>query len=56
MTDQKVQDTGPDKFRKHDKFKKKIKGMNRTVKEIWEMEVEDDETEAVTDGDDNTGF
>ncbi len=38
-----------DKFRKHDKFTKKTKGTNNTGKET--LEVEDDETESVTDGD-----
>ncbi len=39
-----------DKFRKHDKFTK-TKGTNNTDKET--LEVEDDETEASVDGDDN---
>ena len=51
MTTQKVQDTAEDKFRKHDKFTKKTKGTNNTGKET--LEVEDDETEAAPDGDDN---
>jgi hypothetical protein len=53
LTTQKVQDVAGDKFRKHDKFTKKTKGTNRTDKET--LEVEDDETETATDGDDN-GF
>jgi hypothetical protein len=40
-----------DKFRKHDKFTKKTKGTNSTSKET--LEVEDDESEAAVDGDDN---
>ena len=51
MTSQKVQDAAADKFRKHDKFTKKDKGTNITGKET--LEVEDDETEAAADGDDN---
>jgi hypothetical protein len=48
LTAQKVQDAAADKFRKHDKFTKKDKGTNNTVKET--LEVEDDETEAGADG------
>ena len=43
-----------DKFRKHDKFTKKDKVTNNTDKET--LEVEDDEPEAATDGDDNGSF
>ena len=51
MTAQKVQDDVADKFRKHDNLTKKAKGTNSTGKET--LEVEDDETEAAADKDDN---
>jgi hypothetical protein len=53
MTDQKVQDVTVDQFRRNDKFTKKTKGTDNTVGQTFHQEVEQDETEAAADGDDN---
>ena len=53
MTAQKVQDVAADQFRKNDKFTKKAKGTDNTSRQTLHQEVEQDETEAAADGDDN---
>jgi hypothetical protein len=53
MTPQKVQDVAVDQFRKNDKFTKKTKGTDNTSRQTLHQEVEQDEEEAASDGDDN---
>ncbi len=55
MTVQQVQHVEADQFRKNDKFTKKAKETDNTSRQTLEQEVEQDETEAAADGDDN-GF
>jgi hypothetical protein len=55
MTVQKVQHVATDQFRKNDKFTKKAKETDNTSRQTLHQEVEQDETEAEIDGDDN-GF
>ena len=45
--------TSPDRSGKNDKFTKKTKGTDNTVGQTFHQEVEQDETEAAADGDDN---
>jgi hypothetical protein len=53
MTPQKVQDVVVDQVWKKDKFTKKSKGTDNTEGQTFHQEVEEDEVEAATDGDED---
>jgi hypothetical protein len=53
LTTQKVQDTDADQFRKNDKFTNMTKGTDNPVGQTLHQEVEQDEVETTSDGDDN---